>query len=82
MTNIDWPVVSHTEAFCLWASGYAGEILTAVSHAMKALETEVGCRLLDRVGKRALLTQAGEQFLRHTEKFYARWKQRVPVWIR
>lgn len=41
---------------------------SAVSHAMKALETEVGCRLLDRVGKRALLTQAGEQFLRHTEK--------------
>jgi DNA-binding transcriptional LysR family regulator len=35
---------------------------------MKALETEVGCRLIDRVGKRALLTQAGEQFLRHTEK--------------
>jgi DNA-binding transcriptional LysR family regulator len=41
---------------------------SAVSHAMKALETEVGCRLLDRIGKRALLTQAGEQFLRHTEK--------------
>jgi len=41
---------------------------SAVSHAMKALETEVGCRLIDRVGKRALLTQAGEQFLRHTEK--------------
>ena len=41
---------------------------SAISHAMKALETEIGCRLLDRVGKRALLTQAGEQFLRHTEK--------------
>jgi DNA-binding transcriptional LysR family regulator len=41
---------------------------SAISHAMKALETEVGCRLLDRIGKRALLTQAGEQFLRHTEK--------------
>ncbi|MFT3781554.1 MAG: LysR family transcriptional regulator [Nibricoccus sp.] len=41
---------------------------SAISHAMKALETELGCRLLDRVGKRVLLTQAGEQFLRHTEK--------------
>src|SRR5438445_634886 len=41
---------------------------SAVSHAMKALETEVRCRLLDRVGKRVLLTQAGEQFLRHAEK--------------
>jgi DNA-binding transcriptional LysR family regulator len=28
----------------------------------------VGCRLLDRVGKRVLLTQAGEQFLLHAEK--------------
>jgi DNA-binding transcriptional LysR family regulator len=41
---------------------------SAVSHAMKALEEELGCRLLDRVGKRVLVTQAGEQFLRHSEK--------------
>jgi LysR family transcriptional regulator, low CO2-responsive transcriptional regulator len=40
---------------------------SAVSHAMKALEDELGCRLLDRVGKRVLVTQAGEQFLRHSE---------------
>lgn len=40
---------------------------SAVSHAIKALETNLGCRLLDRVGKRVLLTQAGEQFLRHTD---------------
>jgi LysR family transcriptional regulator, low CO2-responsive transcriptional regulator len=44
---------------------------SAVSHAMKALEEEIGSRLLDRVGKRVLLTQAGEQFLRHTEKILA-----------
>ncbi|WP_404421899.1 LysR family transcriptional regulator [Nibricoccus sp. IMCC34717] len=44
---------------------------SAVSHAMKALEEEIGTRLLDRVGKRVLLTQAGEQFLRHTEKILA-----------
>lgn len=41
---------------------------SAVSHAMKALEQEIGSRLLDRVGKRVLVTQAGEQFLRHAEK--------------
>ncbi len=41
---------------------------SAVSHSMKALEQEVGCRLLDRMGKKVLLTQAGEQLLHHTEK--------------
>lgn len=41
---------------------------SAVSHAIKALEDDVGCRLLDRIGRRVLLTPAGEQFLRHTEK--------------
>jgi DNA-binding transcriptional LysR family regulator len=41
---------------------------SAVSHAIKSLEDDLGTRLLDRVGRRVLLTQAGEQFLRHTEK--------------
>ncbi|HEY0945211.1 MAG TPA: LysR family transcriptional regulator [Opitutaceae bacterium] len=41
---------------------------SAISHAIKALEEDVNCRLVDRVGKRVLLTQAGEQFLRHAEK--------------
>jgi len=41
---------------------------SAVSHSMKALETDVGCRLFDRVGKKVLLTQAGESLLHHTEK--------------
>jgi len=36
---------------------------SAVSHSMKALEGEVGCRLLDKMGKKAVLTQAGEQLL-------------------
>lgn len=40
---------------------------SAVSHAMKALEDDVGCRLLDRIGRKVFLTQAGEQFLRHAE---------------
>jgi DNA-binding transcriptional LysR family regulator len=41
---------------------------SAVSHSMKSLEQEVGCRLLDRVGKKVLLTQAGETLLHHSEK--------------
>jgi DNA-binding transcriptional LysR family regulator len=44
---------------------------SAVSHAMKALETRVGCRLFDRAGKNATLTQAGEQLLLHAERILA-----------
>lgn len=43
---------------------------SAISHAVKALEEDVGCRLLDRMGKRVLLTQAGEQFLSRAEKIF------------
>lgn len=41
---------------------------SGVSHAMKALERNVGCRLLDRLGKKVVLTQAGEQLLHHATK--------------
>jgi DNA-binding transcriptional LysR family regulator len=40
---------------------------SAVSHAIKVLETDMRCRLVDRVGRRVHLTQAGEQFLVHSE---------------
>ncbi len=43
---------------------------SAVSHSIKALEEAVGCRLFDRLGKKVLLTQAGEQLLHHTEKMF------------
>jgi DNA-binding transcriptional LysR family regulator len=36
---------------------------SAISHAMKTLENDLRCRLLDRVAKKVLLTQAGEQLL-------------------
>jgi DNA-binding transcriptional LysR family regulator len=36
---------------------------SAVSHAIKNLESDLGCRLLDRMGKTAVPTQAGEQLL-------------------
>jgi len=41
---------------------------SAISHSMKALEQEIGCRLLDRMGKTVVLTQAGEQLLTHAQK--------------
>ncbi|MBW8782306.1 MAG: LysR family transcriptional regulator [Verrucomicrobia bacterium] len=41
---------------------------SAVSHAIKALEREIGVVLFDRVGKTVRLTQAGEQLLQHAER--------------
>src|SRR5947199_2197425 len=41
---------------------------SGISHSMKALENDIGCRLLDRVGKKAVLTQAGEQLLQHANR--------------
>ena len=41
---------------------------SGISHSMKALETETGCRLFDRLGKKVVLTQAGERLLQHAEK--------------
>lgn len=40
---------------------------SAISHAIKALEEDVGCRLFDRVGKSVALTPAGEQLLHHAK---------------
>jgi len=42
-----------------------------VSHSMKALEGEAGCRLLDKMGKKAVLTQAGEQLLERATRILA-----------
>ena len=36
---------------------------SAISHGIKGLEVELGCRLFERVGKKMLLNQAGEQLL-------------------
>jgi len=41
---------------------------SAISHSMKALESDVGCRLFDKMGKKLVLTQAGEQFLHHANR--------------
>jgi DNA-binding transcriptional LysR family regulator len=44
---------------------------SAISHSVKSLEGEVQCRLLDRVGRSLILTQAGEQLLAHAERILA-----------
>lgn len=44
---------------------------SAVSHSMRALEEDLGCRLFDRMGKKNLLSLAGEQLLPHAEKILA-----------
>src|SRR5215469_4900712 len=41
---------------------------SAISHSIKSLEQDVGCLLLNRMGKKVLLTQAGEQLLHHADK--------------
>ena len=41
---------------------------SAVSHAIKSLETDLGARVFDRVGKKAHLTLAGERLLVHADR--------------
>jgi len=41
---------------------------SAISHAIKTLEDDTGCLLVERASKRAVLTQAGELFLLHAER--------------
>jgi DNA-binding transcriptional LysR family regulator len=41
---------------------------SAISHAMRTLERELGCRLLTRMCKRVVLTEMGEALLHHAEQ--------------
>ena len=41
---------------------------SAVSHSIKALETALGCSLIDRSGKTVALTAPGEALLRRAER--------------
>jgi DNA-binding transcriptional LysR family regulator len=43
---------------------------SAISHTIKNLEYDAGCRLFARVGKRVLLTEAGEALLRHARHIF------------
>jgi DNA-binding transcriptional LysR family regulator len=44
---------------------------SAISHAIKALEQDLACRLFDRLGRRVTLTQAGRHLLDHAHKIIA-----------
>ena len=41
---------------------------SAVSHAIKSLEDELECRLFDRLGRRARLTQSGQHLLEYASR--------------
>jgi len=41
---------------------------SAVSHSLKSLETLLGCQLIERLGKKCILTPHGEVFLYHAKK--------------
>lgn len=41
---------------------------SAISHSIRALEEDVGCLLVERSGKQAFLTQAGEHLLKHAAR--------------
>ena len=41
---------------------------SAISHSMKALETEMGMPLIERSGRKALLTQAGQTLVARAER--------------
>ena len=41
---------------------------SAVSHSIKALETQVDCKLIERLGKKCILTPHGEVFLHHARQ--------------
>jgi LysR family transcriptional regulator, low CO2-responsive transcriptional regulator len=48
---------------------------SAVSHSMRALEEDLGCRLFDRLGKKILLSLPGEQLLPHAEEILAQMEK-------
>jgi len=44
---------------------------SAISHAIKALEQDLACRLFDRLGRRVTLTVPGQHLLDHASKIIA-----------
>jgi DNA-binding transcriptional LysR family regulator len=47
---------------------------SAVSHAIKALEKDLGVRLFERMGRKVTITPAGKQLLQHTDVILAEMK--------
>src|SRR5688500_15108605 len=48
---------------------------SAVSHSIRALEEDLECRLFDRMGKKVLLTLAGEQLFAHAETIFSKMER-------
>ena len=48
---------------------------SAISHAMRALESSVGCRLLSNMNKKVMLTEAGEALLQHAQRVLEEMKR-------
>jgi DNA-binding transcriptional LysR family regulator len=48
---------------------------SAVSHAIKSMETDFGCHLFKKVGKHAVLTEAGDRLLRHCEEILQKMQE-------
>jgi DNA-binding transcriptional LysR family regulator len=48
---------------------------SAISHAMRALEEDLGCLLFARVGRSVQLTGSGERFLREAERILGEMEQ-------
>jgi DNA-binding transcriptional LysR family regulator len=44
---------------------------SAVSHAIKGLERDLGVRLFERMGRKVTITAAGRQLLQHTDVILA-----------
>ncbi|MBC8243339.1 MAG: LysR family transcriptional regulator [Verrucomicrobia bacterium] len=59
---------------------------SAISHAIRSLEEDVGCRLFDRVGKTVRPTIAAEQLMMHAQNIFSEMQrarrslQRVKHW--
>lgn len=48
---------------------------SAVSHSMRALEAQVECRLLSKLSKKVILTEAGEALFLHAERVLTEMRQ-------
>lgn len=56
------------------AAAELGLTPSAISHGLKALEADLGCRLVDRDSRRMTLTEAGTLFLAEAEQILDRMK--------
>lgn len=63
-------VLARTGSFTR-AAAEAQVTQSAISHSIRHLENQVGCRLFDRTSRQVTLTQAGEQFLVHVKRIAA-----------